>query len=46
MSDSNPDVDVSFDGNVATVEMRRRPHNFFDRALVRHLADAFEDLGE
>ncbi len=45
MSDSNnPDVGVSFDGKVATVEIRRPPHNFFDIPLIQRLADAFEDL--
>jgi enoyl-CoA hydratase/carnithine racemase len=44
MSDSHAVVDVSWDGNVATVELRRPPHNFFDIGLIRHLADAFEDL--
>lgn len=39
-----PDVDVSLDGPVATVEIRRPPHNFFDLALVQHLAEAFEAL--
>jgi enoyl-CoA hydratase/carnithine racemase len=29
---------------VATVEIRRPPHNFFTIPLIRHLADAFEDL--
>ncbi|HUN69362.1 MAG TPA: enoyl-CoA hydratase/isomerase family protein, partial [Burkholderiales bacterium] len=29
---------------VATVEIRRPPHNFFDHALIRQLADAFEAL--
>jgi enoyl-CoA hydratase/carnithine racemase len=38
------DVHVSFDGPVATVEMRKPPHNFFDIPLIQHLADAFEDL--
>jgi enoyl-CoA hydratase/carnithine racemase len=38
------DVDVCFDGPVATVEIRRPPHNFFDIPLIQHLADAFEDL--
>jgi len=41
---SPSDVHVSFDGPVATVEMRRPPHNFFDIPLIQHLADAFEDL--
>ena len=44
MSETRPDVDVSFDGSVATVEIRRPPHNFFDIPLIAHLADAFEDL--
>ena len=44
MSDQAPDVDVSFDGSVATVEIRRPPHNFFTIPLIQHLADAFEDL--
>ena len=44
LSDSHPDVDVSFDGSVATVEMRRPPHNFFSVELIQHLADAFEAL--
>lgn len=29
---------------VATVEIRRPPHNYFDDALIRSLADAFEAL--
>ena len=37
-------VTISFDGAVATVEMRRPPHNFFTIGLITQLADAFEDL--
>jgi len=44
MSDDSPDVQVSFDGHVATVEICRPPHNFFTIPLIQHLADAFEDL--
>jgi enoyl-CoA hydratase/carnithine racemase len=44
MSDQGPAVDVSFDGSVATVEIRRPPHNFFDIPLITQLADSFEDL--
>jgi enoyl-CoA hydratase/carnithine racemase len=44
MSDNDLDVGISFDGPVATVEIRRPPHNFFTIPLIRHLADAFEDL--
>jgi enoyl-CoA hydratase/carnithine racemase len=44
MSDDTADVQVSFDGPVATVEICKPPHNFFTIPLIRHLADAFEDL--
>ena len=38
------DVSVTLDGNVATVEIHRPPHNFFDFILIRDLANAFEAL--
>ena len=38
------DVATSLDGHVATVEIVRPPHNFFDHALIRDLATAFETL--
>ena len=40
------DVEVVVDPStfVATVEMRRPPNNFFDVALIRSLADAYESL--
>ena len=38
------EIGVSRDGHVATVEMRRPPHNFFDSALVAELGEAFERL--
>jgi enoyl-CoA hydratase/carnithine racemase len=38
------EIGVSRDGFVATVEMRRPPHNFFDSELVAEIADAFERL--
>ncbi|MBI2964391.1 MAG: enoyl-CoA hydratase/isomerase family protein [Deltaproteobacteria bacterium] len=38
------DVSIALDGNVALVEIHRPPHNFFDVALTRNLADAFEAL--
>ena len=38
------DVFIERTGHVALVEFRRPPHNFFDIALVRDLADAFESL--
>lgn len=40
----NDDVGVDLDDTVATVEIRRPPHNFFDIALIAALADAFEAL--
>ncbi|MBK8527468.1 MAG: enoyl-CoA hydratase/isomerase family protein [Rubrivivax sp.] len=44
MSNQVSDVTVHFDGTVATVEIGRPPHNFFDIPLIQRLADAFEDL--
>jgi enoyl-CoA hydratase/carnithine racemase len=38
------DVSVTLRGNLAEVEIHRPPHNFFDVALTRDLADAFEAL--
>jgi len=38
------DVSIALDGHVATVTMHRPPHNFFDHALIRNLADACEQL--
>lgn len=38
------DVSVELKGHVATVEIHRPPHNFFDHDLVRNLADAFQAL--
>ncbi len=38
------DVSVTLDGNVATLEIHRPPHNFFDFTLIRDLANAFEAL--
>jgi len=38
------DVAVEISDAVATVEIRRPPHNFFDYALIQRLADAFEAL--
>ena len=42
--ESSKDVAVDLSEAVATVEIRRPPHNFFDHALIRQLADAFEAL--
>ena len=38
------EIGVSRDGFVATVEMRRPPHNFFDSALIAEIGEAFERL--
>jgi enoyl-CoA hydratase/carnithine racemase len=38
------EIAVTRDGFVATVEMRRPPHNFFDSALVAEIGDAFDAL--
>jgi enoyl-CoA hydratase/carnithine racemase len=40
------DVDVQKTGHVALVEIRRPPHNFFDVALIKELAAAFEALDD
>lgn len=37
---------VSLEGNVATVELNRPPHNYLDFHLVKDLADVFELLDE
>src|SRR3954452_18267585 len=38
------ELGVELADHVATVEIRRPPHNFFDLALIRALAEAFEAL--
>src|SRR5580700_1168845 len=38
------DVSVTLDSHVATLEIHRPPHNFFDFILIRDLANAFEAL--
>src|SRR5260370_20288169 len=40
------EIGVGFDGMVATVEMRRPPHNFFDSLLIGEIGEAFERLDE
>ncbi len=43
--DKYGDVTVEIGSDyVATVEIHRPPHNFFDDALIRNIADAFEAL--
>ena len=41
---SYPDVSVEVDGHIATVEIQRPPHNFFDVTLIRALGDAYHAL--
>ena len=36
------DIAVTKSGHVATVEIKRPPHNFFDMSLIKQIADAFE----
>jgi enoyl-CoA hydratase/carnithine racemase len=38
------DIGVDLKGMVATIEIRRPPHNFFDIELIRQIADACEAL--
>jgi enoyl-CoA hydratase/carnithine racemase len=38
------DIGVSLDGFVATIEIRRPPHNFFDSDLIAEIGAAFERL--
>ena len=41
-----PDLHLDIRDFVATVEIARPPHNFFDFHLIRQLADAFEALDQ
>ena len=36
------DISLEHDGHVAIVTLRKPPHNFFDNALIREIAHAFE----
>src|ERR1700726_111996 len=40
------EIGVGFDGMVATVEIRRPPHNFFDAELIREIGEAFARLDD
>jgi 2-(1,2-epoxy-1,2-dihydrophenyl)acetyl-CoA isomerase len=40
------DVTVVLDGHVATVEIHRPPHNYFDPQLIRAIADAVTGLDD
>lgn len=39
-----PELTVSIDDFVATVEIQRPPHNFFDFHLIRQIADTYEKI--
>ena len=41
---SNPEISVTIDDLVATVEIHRPPHNFFDFDLIRAIADSYENV--
>src|SRR5690242_7108514 len=38
------DIGVERSGFVATIEIQRPPHNFFDIVLINSIADALDDL--
>ena len=40
------DITVERSGNIATIEIRRPPHNFFDMSLIKQIATALEALDE
>lgn len=44
MADDSAELGIEIRDHVATVEIRRPPNNFFDMALIRRLADAYEAL--
>jgi enoyl-CoA hydratase/carnithine racemase len=46
MASSYTDIAVNQRGHIATVEIQRPPHNFFDFSLIGQIADAFEALDE
>ena len=46
MSGKYADINVSLADHVATVEIDRPPHNFFDRFLIGQIADAYGELDD
>jgi enoyl-CoA hydratase/carnithine racemase len=46
MTGAYKDIAVETSGHVALVEIRRPPHNYFDFALIKEIADAFEALDD
>ncbi len=45
-TDNYADIAVTLDDFVATVEIQRPPHNFFDHSLIGQIADAFDALDD
>jgi enoyl-CoA hydratase/carnithine racemase len=41
-----PDIGIERSGFVATIEIQRPPHNFFDNVLINSIADALEALDQ
>ena len=46
MSGNYADINVSVEDRVATVEIDRPPHNFFDRYLISQIADAYAECDD
>ena len=46
MTGAFADINVRLEDHVATVEINRPPHNFFDRDLIAQIADAYGELDE
>ena len=46
MSGTFVDINVAVNEHVATVEIDRPPHNFFDRDLIAQIADAYGELDD
>ena len=40
------DIEVTIEGHVATIEIQRPPHNFFDVNLIHQIADALNQLDD
>jgi len=43
---SFPDLSVNIENYIATVEIQRPPHNYFDLALIQSISSAFEALDD
>lgn len=46
MAGAFADLNLSLEDGVATVQIDRPPHNFFDRDLIAQIADAYGELDE